>query len=168
MALGAAAALLGIPARSIGPATPSMPLQTGTDSALVLIVSSQCSVCSDPALVEQLGALLRKAQVASAGRLKVIGIAVDPSPRDGYELLSRMGRFDEMNVGGGWSNLAFSDLLWGDSIAVWAVPQLVVLERQLDADGRTVVEKKREVQVAAMGARDVVSWLQEYLSSSEQ
>ncbi len=78
---------------------------------------------------------------ASMGGFRFIGrgVSIDPTVEGGIRHLARLGTFDEISVGGNWGNSAVVRYAGGDSRSgVQLVPQVVLLEREVRADERTI------------------------------
>ena len=75
-------------------------------------------------------------QITGPGRqFRLHGISIDPEVDAGVRDLARVGAFDEISVGGNWTNSAVVRYLGGDfgrDYPTTAVPQVIVLERDID------------------------------------
>jgi hypothetical protein len=102
-------------------------------------------------------------QTASSGRhLVTRGVSLEPSVEGGLRHLALLGAFDEVSLGGNWTNSAVVHYLGGDlgdrQRAV--VPQVVLLEREVRQDGTRslVVGPEREVG-RFVGTGDIGAWV---------
>lgn len=75
-------------------------------------------------------------QIAGSGRhLLLRGVSLDPEIGAGVRDLALVGAFDEISVGGNWTNSAVVHYLGGDMGRMYqqaSVPQVIVLEREVD------------------------------------
>jgi hypothetical protein len=109
-------------------------LEPGEQLVMVYIGSSTCGWSNDPALpgaVEELKVRLSQDAVERGVSFKAVGVAVDASPDDGMEHLSRFGKFDELAAGYGWANSSAARYLGSSGAARLATPQIVVLTQVL-------------------------------------
>lgn len=136
-----------------------------TDTAIAVIVSSNCAACSNARVVNQLAGAIRRIRVSRGpdSHLRLIGVALDGHPDAGYEYLRRLGPFDEISSGGAWGNYVFSDLVWETSSRIAVVPQVLVIERVIEQGDRLHIAS-RTVKFGAMGATGVIEWLERYVS----
>jgi hypothetical protein len=93
--------------------------------------------------------------------VRYLGVALDWDVEAGLRMLRRMGRFDEVSAGGGWTNSAVFQFLWQDSLAVAAIPQLILLERTLRISpaGQDMYLVSARVLQKALGVDGIVRWL---------
>jgi hypothetical protein len=79
------------------------------------------------------------AQARSAGAaFATLGIALDEQIDSGIALLQPLGQFDEISIGGGWVNHDVERYIWSDTTGVPAIPQVLVIEREVNAsNGKT-------------------------------
>ncbi len=102
-------------------------------------------------------------QAASSGRRVVMrGVSLEPSVADGVRHLSQFGTFDEVSLGGNWTNSAVVRYLGSDmgdhSRAL--IPQVVVLEREVREGGpeSLVVGPEREL-ARYIGTDQINAWV---------
>lgn len=77
-------------------------------------------------------------QAGAAGQRFVLhGVSLEPSVDGGIKHLARFGVFDEISVGGNWTNSAVVRYLGGDmsNRDRAAIPQVVLLEREVRQEG---------------------------------
>ena len=101
-------------------------------------------------------------QISGPGRqLTLRGVSVDPQVDAGVRDLARVGAFDEISVGGNWTNSAVVRYLGGDFGHAYprtGVPQVIVLERDID-DQITALHVGPEREVARyIGADKIWNW----------
>jgi hypothetical protein len=86
----------------------------GTQLVAVVVGSSRLGSLADRAIVDSLRGCLGSARELARGRnldLVSIGSAVDQSPDVGLRWLSRIGDFDEVVAGQGWTGTAAQSFL---------------------------------------------------------
>jgi len=89
-------------------------------------------------------------QTASSGRHFVArGVSLEPGIESGLRHLAIFGKFDEVSLGGNWTNSAVVRYIGGDMSdhERALIPQVVLLEREvrLDSPTRLVVGPEREI-----------------------
>lgn len=106
----------------------------------VLISSTWCIGGRDPRFIPALRAALRllseQARRDSAS-FTAIGVALDWELDSAVMYLRKLADFDQWIVGQNWGNDAVVRLIWRDSTVIPAIPQLVVLERDIGERPRT-------------------------------
>lgn len=98
----------------------------------VLISSTYCIGGRDPRFVPALRAALRLlAEQAHRDNMgfTATGVALDWKLDSAVMYLSKLADFDQWIVGQNWGNEAVVRLVWRDSTAIPAIPQLIVIER---------------------------------------
>jgi hypothetical protein len=120
--------------------TQSLP-DTGVQEVAVFIGASWCPASSFPQLRDSLPVLLKRLESEARARnhwFTTIGISLDRPAKRGIEWLNEYAPFRELIVGGGWGNYGVIDLIWTDPASPPALPQLVILERRVDASGQRI------------------------------
>ena len=105
---------------------------------VVFLVSANCGATQSPDLRDlapKLWASLKRIGSAEGKRVISIGVSVDADPDQGLRVLRQFGPFDEVIAGGGWVNAGSSLFLLGSVAGPQAVPQLVLLEREVRREG---------------------------------
>jgi hypothetical protein len=139
----------------------SAPTSNRREVVLVLIGSSFCAGMRQagfrPAFLAARDTVAKR--VRQAGRILVtIGVSIDWDPEVGVALLKSYGPFDELAVGANWENIGAVDYIWNDK-GVAAVPQVVVLERSVNDDGRVISYGPDRVLLRLAGMPDLQSWM---------
>src|SRR6266853_3065902 len=108
----------------------------------VVLLSSECGFCTEEntkRAVRQVRASLRASQGKAFASVSVVGVAIDPDLRAGLRYLKSLEQsepvFDELSVGGSWLNQVLTPLVWRDEVAKPQVPEVVLIERRVDATG---------------------------------
>jgi hypothetical protein len=106
---------------------------------------------------------LLAAKAAKSGqRFWSVGIAVDWSPRVGFDYLSEVGAFDEISAGRNWLNSSASTFLWEANAAAPSIPQVIVVERTVTvgADRPTILSYSEPRVVARkIGTEEIARWI---------
>ena len=94
-------------------------------------------------------------------QLVLRGVSLDPEVDAGIRDLARVGSFNEISVGGNWTNSAVVHYFGGDMGRAYpkaSVPQVIVLERDVD-DQITSLHVGPERELARyVGAADIWNW----------
>ena len=147
---GGASAESGVPASIVG----------GEQLVLVFVGSTSCVWSRTPevrgALRQAEAALRRNAESRQMG-LHRIGVSVAPSPEAGLRLLADVGEFDEVAVGGRWTNAGIQKYVSEGFHGSAATPQLLVLQRRIGDNGRGVYEETLLRRLVGTGM--IASWL---------
>lgn len=77
----------------------------------------------------------------------------------GLALLASTAEFDQVIVGGSWSNSAAVEFIWSDAEALAGVPLVVILTRGLDRRPRDREPATRSVLVQLWGEKQMREWL---------
>lgn len=101
------------------------------------------------------GQLLARLAADNGWRLRRIGVAISAHPGEGMQFLERMGTFDEGAVGGGRSNSGLLRYVYGQFPGPMFMPQMVVLLRPYNPNGRI----DREVEIERfVGQQEIARW----------
>lgn len=146
------------PEPAVGPAP-------GTELVALYFGATTCRPCLRPEVKEAIREMRRRLErrAEATGRaFASIGVALDRSVPAGVELLAGTAEFDEIAVGGTWANEAAIEHLWGDPEAVPAIPQIIVLEREVrrEAGGRFSFGPPRVLR-RVLGASTILRWVEE-------
>jgi hypothetical protein len=87
---------------------------------------------------------------ARGKRFSAIGIALDWSLPVGMEYLRGFERFDEVLIGSNWLNTGVIRYVWRDLPGPPSLPQLIVIERTIDAGDKLAIGPER-VLIRAVG-----------------
>ncbi|HEX2092938.1 MAG TPA: hypothetical protein VHG28_11070 [Longimicrobiaceae bacterium] len=143
---------------------PSARIELGTNHEIVLVFlgASFCGASQRKGfdeVVEQ-GKILLSNQAKKDGRtFRTIGVALDWDTDKGIEFLEEFGRFDEIAAGGNWGSDPAIKYIWRDLPGRSAVPQIVILERQIEETPRAT-EVTREVVLRRLhGIEEIESWV---------
>ena len=145
-------------AQATQPAVPRS--ETRREIVAVFIGMNICCYPVSDSLREPL-ALVRRQLADQAMRqgaqFRMVGVALDWSPEEGWEYLRSLGRFDEVSVGSNWRNGQAEMLMWRDSTARPAVPQLVVYEHDVGTSTGAMTFGPRRT-IRTLGAAEIGPW----------
>ncbi len=135
------------------------------ESVLVFIGSSTCGNSVTPTLgeeVRRIRAELYSDAVRRGITFASIGIATDVVVRDGIDLLTALGHFDEIIVGRSWANLGAIRFAWDPNTGGrQSIPQILVVERVFErslAGNLIVTQEKVVARVEGVKAIAEFSW----------
>jgi hypothetical protein len=102
-------------------------------------------------------------QTATSHREMIVhGVSLEPSVSEGLSHLATLGSFDEVSVGGNWTNSTVVRYLGGTIGKTHGtmIPQLVLLEREVQ-EGDSTIEIGPEHEIARYIGRDEIgAWVQ--------
>lgn len=140
---------------------PAQRLSEGPELVAIYIGSSDCAACHWPQVENAVRAMkpLLAAQAKHRGMaLSVIGVAQDWDLKRGAAFLEPLGAFDQVVIGGNWTNIAVEQFILRDSLAELAMPQIVVLERTVQLGKRVTVSEPQVVR-RIIGGADIPAWV---------
>jgi hypothetical protein len=106
-------------------------------------------------------------QPGEFAQVSVVGVAIDEDLAAGIEYLGKLGPrgevFDEISVGRSWMNEFVTGFVWRAGIAEPEVPQLLLVERQVDAAAypRHIVIRPDSVLLRITGRNDLMAWVEQ-------
>lgn len=131
--------------------------RTGTELVLVLLVSSECAASQLAGLPEAV-ARITDSLSARAKReglqFHTLAVALDVEPVRGVEFLRSMGNFDEIASGRGWFGLGSVVFMVRDQAGAMALPQVVLLRRELVVDAVPSVSRD-QIVARRVGADEI-------------
>ena len=136
-------------------------LPKGKELIVVYIGAKTCGPCLLPATksaIAQIKTLLASQATKHGYAFSAIGVSTDWSIAQGTTFLNDNAPFDQIVVGGNWTNLAVEQYLWRDSTAVPAMPQVVVLERSVSVGSRIGFTTPRVLH-RVFGGDEIPKWV---------
>lgn len=136
-------------------------LPNGRELVAVYIGASTCGPCLQQSVkdaVVQMKSLLETAAKKAGYAFAVIGVSTDWSTQTGFAFLNDNGPFDQILVGGNWTNLGVEHFIWRDSTATPAMPQIVVFERDVTLGDRIRISPPRIVR-RVFGNDSIPQWV---------
>lgn len=143
---------------------PSASIELGTNREIVFVYmgASFCGASRREGFgdVIEKSKLLVSQQARNQGRtFRAVGVALDWEVEEGLRFLKKFGAFDEVSLGGNWGNDSAIKYIWRDHPGRAAVPQVIVLEREIEEAPRTT-EITREVVLRRInGITEIESWV---------
>ncbi len=157
--------IAGLPATATAQDTtysPTFMLTEGKELIAVYFGATTCVPCHDPDLkrnIKRTKPLLKRNAEAAGYTFSVTGAALDWSVKEGIEFLEEVGPFDEVIVGKTWSNLAAVDYMWADTASFTALPQVVLIEREVINTANRMVFSPNVIMARYVGAKTVADWV---------
>lgn len=134
-----------------------------------VLLSSECGFCTEKSTKKAVGDLrasLHASQGKAFAKVSVVGVAIDPDLRAGVRYLENLERsggaaFDELSVGGSWLNQVLTALVWRDDMVKPQVPQVVLIERRVDAGGypRYLDMQPDSMLLNVTGRDSLIAWV---------
>jgi len=133
-----------------------------------VLLSSECGFCTEKWARKAIGELrdsLQRVQGKAFAHTSVVGVALDNDVRAGVRYLQNLREagapFDELSVGGSWLNELITRLVWRDGLATPEVPQVVLVERNVDATSypRNIDVHRDSMLLRVAGHDDLIAWV---------
>jgi len=108
---------------------------------------------------------LRSSHGHQFARVTVIGVSISDDLRAGVRYLEDLGAngwaFDQISVGGSWMNELMIPLIWRQTVAKVAVPQVLLVERHIDATGfpDAIAVERDTVLLDVVGRDKLIAWV---------
>jgi hypothetical protein len=142
-------------------------VRTGDEVVVVYIGRASCSWCNRRGFAEQVGAIVdaveHRASQSGLG-FRTQGIALDRSISRGLRHLSKFGAFDEIAVGGSWTNEFAFRYFWNEIPGPPGTPTILVLRRSIQVPDSAVPVPlysldRREMLVRKVGLFEIQRWI---------
>jgi hypothetical protein len=102
---------------------------------------------------------LVQAQATKAGAAtQIIAVANDWIHADAIKFLDDVQPFDQVVIGGNWTNLAIERFMWRDSTARPAMPQVMVFERTVRPGDRITFSEPTLLR-RLVGSKEIPDWV---------
>lgn len=141
-------------------------LRPDTDRSVEVVAvylgATSCGPCRTEETKQAVREILAKAEERALERnleFQAVGAAFDEDIGAGLELLASTAEFDQVIVGGSWSNAAAVEFIWSDGEILAAIPQVVVLTRTLDMKAQQREPATKHVFVQLQGEKQMREWL---------
>ena len=141
--------------------SPSYRLVAGRELAVIYFGSTDCGPCQLPQVKSAIRAM--KPLLAAQAKQRresftAIGSAQDWDLKQGAAFLEPLGAFDQVVIGGNWTNLAVEQFVLRDSLTEMVIPQVLVLERTVNLGKRVTVSEPRVLR-RITGGVDIPAWV---------
>ena len=141
---------------------PTYELPHGREIVAVYFGASTCGPCLLPDVKAAIRAM-KPLLAAQAKQLNVsfaaYGVSNDWEVAVGAAFLEPFGPFDQVVLGGNWTNLAIERFIFSDSTATPAIPQVLVFERTITVSDQTITFTDQRLIRRLAGATAIVSWV---------
>ena len=140
---------------------PNYELRNGTEVVLVLLGASFCGAQHKPGFaqaVEDAKQRVRQQAAARGAQFRAVAVSLDWDPEEAMEFLAGFGAFDEISVGSNWLNEGAQRYIWRDFPSDPVVPQIVVIERQVETVPGVKTQGERLLQ-RVQGSDPVIEWV---------
>ena len=140
---------------------PSHRLSPGRELVAVYIGSTDCGPCQFPQVkraVRDMKPLLASQARRRRMAFTAIGATQDWDLQQGAAFFDSLGAFDQLVIGGNWTNLAVEQFMLRDSLAELVIPQIVLLERTIQLDKRVSVSEPRVLR-RITGGKEIPEWV---------
>jgi len=134
----------------------------GREIVAIYIGSSTCGPCLTP----EVKAAVRKMKVLVADQAKKQGAsfaaivaANDWEISKATTFVEPLGEFDQLVLGGNWTNLAIERYVWRDPEGVPAMPQVLVIERTVTSGSRMTFSEPKVLR-RVMGGKEIPAWVE--------
>ena len=141
--------------------TPAYDARTGSEVVMVFIGASFCGAHLQPGFpeaMEQAKLGLRQQARGRGAGFRAVAVSLDWDPDSALVFLRRFGRWDEISVGGNWVSEAAVRYIWSDLPGPASVPQVLVIERQLENESAVAVRGERLVR-RLVGTDQIAAWV---------
>ena len=142
--------------------TPSYDFPHRTQVVAVYLGASFCVACVQPEFKQamtQMAPELKQVADRSGRDFATIGVSLDWDVDSGIAFLKPVTQYDEIVVGSNWINSAVARLIWADSSTTPSLPQVVLIERQVDAGARVSI--KERVIGRYVGGDEIQRWIRQ-------
>lgn len=140
---------------------PDYEFRSGEELVLVFIGASFCGAQRAPgfpAAVERAKMELAAQARARQVQFRAHAVSLDWKPAEAMAFLSHFGAFDEISIGSNWLNDGAVHYIWRDLPSEPAVPQLVIIQRQIEKGGTVRVRDERVVR-RLLGTEQITRWV---------
>lgn len=136
-------------------------IRSGSELIAVYLVSSHCAASKDsrfPPAVARINNSLAAITAAKGMTFTRRGVALDGQPADGLRFLTRVGTFDEFDVGRNWLNSQAIQYVWRDFKGPSSLPQIILLERHADVSRSKISVSPERVLLRKVGTSQIEAW----------
>jgi len=140
---------------------PSNKLPNGKEIVAVYLGAESCGACHFPAVKDAVKRMkeLVNAQARKVGAaFSVIGVANDWDQAVAAAFLAPVGPFDQVVLGGNWTNIAIEHFVWRDPKGNPAMPQILLFERTVTPGVRIAFSEPRLLR-RMVGADEIPAWV---------
>jgi hypothetical protein len=140
---------------------PNHTIPDGRQIMAVYLGAQTCGPCLFPevknAVVRMKPLVAEQARKAGAA-FAAIGGSSDWDPSVAANFLASVGPFDQIVLGGNFTNMAFEHFVWRVPKGTAGMPQILILERTVTSDGRITFSEPRVLR-RLLGHAEIVAWV---------
>jgi hypothetical protein len=103
---------------------------------------------------------VREQATARGAQFRAVAVSLDWKTDEALSFLKGFGAFDELTVGSNWLNDGARRYIWRDLPAPPDVPQLLVVERDVETEPQVQVRNERVIKRIS-GALPVIAWVRD-------
>ena len=144
----------------------AMGIRPGRQLVVYVLVGARCGHCQradTKAAIRTIRERVQQSSSASFRSAAVVGVAIDADLQEGLDYIQSVGleRFDEISVGNAWLNEHLVRLVWRERSAEPAVPQAVLVSRDMTARYRpfSVTYGSDSVMSVVSGRVALLEWV---------
>ena len=141
---------------------PATEMPNGREIVAVYLGAQSCGPCLLPAVkdaVRAMKGLLAAQAKAQGAAFSAIGVANDWSIADATAFIGSVGPFDQLVLGGNWTNLALERFVWRDSTGTPAMPQVLVFERTVTPGDAGIAFSEMRLRHRSVGYDSIPAWV---------
>jgi len=157
--------VLGLMSRVIGAQeryVTAQALPEGREIVAYYFGAQDCGACHYPAVknaVLAMKGLVRDQAKKQGAAFSVVGVANDWEIPTAINFIASVGPFDQLVLGGNWTNLAIERFIWRDSTARAAMPQIVVIERTVTPLRAGMTFSEPKILRRLVGGDEIPAWV---------
>jgi hypothetical protein len=137
-------------------------LASGDEIVLVILGASFCGAQREPGFPQAIEAAKVRVQALARSReqqFRTVAVSLDWDVEEALGFVRSFGRFDEVTVGGNWVSDGAARYVWDTFPGEPVVPQLIVMERRVDADSRGIRFGPARVLKRLLGTEQIQEWV---------
>ena len=136
----------------------------GRQIMAIYIGATDCQPCVWPpfkASLREMWPLLDNQARRAGVTFATFGVAINDDVDSGVAMLAPLSQFDEISIGGGWVNHASDRYMWADTSGVPAVPQVLVISREINSSERKTQwsVSPHRILIRVTGADPIRAWI---------
>lgn len=141
---------------------------TGRHLVAYVLVAAGCGFSTEERTVEairQVRDSLQQAHGQDFADISLVGIVLDDDIKAGLQYVQDLERsrtlFDQLSLGGSWLNEEVVRLVWRGGVATAQLPQILLVERRVDADNypRNIIVQQDSVLLNVTGRDELIAWV---------
>lgn len=142
---------------------PDYEFRKGKEIMLVLVGAAFCGAQREPGFpqaVEDAKLRVREQATSRGAQFRAVAVSLDWKTDEALAFLEGFGAFDELTVGSNWLNDGARRYIWRDLPGPPNVPQLLVVERDVETEPQVQVRNERVIKRIS-GALPVIAWVRD-------